>query len=110
MIQSQPEQVQHSEEQFGVEDVQFVGNRNYQFRPNNNLPAHYHPGLRNHENFSYSNPRNTLSAPPPSFQGQSSSNYNTLVENRAPNLEDNINAFVSESRKRMDAYDSASTV
>ena len=56
-MQSQPEQVQQLEEQFGLEDVQFVGNRNYQFRPNNNLRAHYHPGLRNHENFSYSNPK-----------------------------------------------------
>ena len=69
MMQSQPGQVQHSEEQFGVEDVQFVGNMNYQFRPNNNLPAHYHPGLRNHQNFSYSNPRNALNAPPPGFLG-----------------------------------------
>ena len=89
-MQNQPEQVQHSEEQFGVEDVQFVGNRNYQFRPNNNLPAHYHPGLRTHENFSYSNPRNALNAPPPGFQWQSSSDYNTPVEKRASTLEHNL--------------------
>ena len=38
-----------------IEDVNYVNNRSYTFRPNNNLPAHYHPGLRNHENFSYNN-------------------------------------------------------
>ena len=88
-----------------LEDVQFVGNMNYQFQPDNNLPAHYYPRLRNHENFCYSNPRNALNTPPPDFQGQSSSDYNTPVEKRASTLEDNLNAFVIESRKRMDAYE-----
>ena len=27
--------------------------RNYHFKPNPNLPTHYNPALRNHENFSY---------------------------------------------------------
>ena len=27
--------------------------RSYHFRPNPNLPIHYNPALRNHENFSY---------------------------------------------------------
>ncbi|GMN47034.1 hypothetical protein TIFTF001_016224 [Ficus carica] len=34
------------------EQVHYVNNQNYNYRPNN-LPTHYHPGLRNHENFSY---------------------------------------------------------
>ena len=38
-----------------IEDAKYVNNRSYLFRPNNNLPPHYHPGLRNHKNFSYSN-------------------------------------------------------
>ena len=38
-----------------IEDADYVNNRSYTFRPNNNLPSHYHPGLRNHENFSYNN-------------------------------------------------------
>ena len=29
------------------------GNRSYNFRPNTNLPTHYTPALRKHENFSY---------------------------------------------------------
>ena len=35
-----------------IEDANHVNNRSYTFRPNNNLPPHYHLGLRNHENFS----------------------------------------------------------
>ena len=36
------------------EEVQFInGNRSYNFKPNTNLPTHYTPALRNHENFSY---------------------------------------------------------
>ena len=29
------------------------GNRSYNFKSNNNIPTHYTPALRNHENFSY---------------------------------------------------------
>ena len=38
-----------------VEEANFVNNRGYVFRPNNNFPTHYHLGLRNHENISYGN-------------------------------------------------------
>ena len=38
---------------FQIEDANYVNNRSYTFQPNNNLPSHYHPRLRNHENFSY---------------------------------------------------------
>ena len=39
---------------YQVEEAQFVnGNRSYNFKPNLNLPTHYTPTLRNHENFSY---------------------------------------------------------
>ena len=33
-----------------IEDENYVNNRSYTFRPNNNLPSPYHFGLRNHEN------------------------------------------------------------
>ena len=36
---------------FQVEEVNYVNNRGYTFQLNNNLPSHYHLGLRNHENF-----------------------------------------------------------
>ena len=39
---------------YQVEEAQYVnGSRSYNFKPNNNLPTHYTPALRNHENFSY---------------------------------------------------------
>ena len=42
------------EDSYGVEEVKYVNEpRNYHFKPNPNLPAHYSPALRNHENFSY---------------------------------------------------------
>ena len=38
---------------YQVEEARLVGrNRSYNFKPNN-LPTHYTPALRNHENFSY---------------------------------------------------------
>ena len=68
-----------------IEDANYVNNRSNTFRPNNNLPSHYHPGLRNHENFSYSNqaivphepPQLSNTMAPLGFQNQgaSSSNY-----------------------------------
>ena len=38
-----------------IEDAIYVNNRSYTFCPNNNLPSHYHSGMRNHENMSYEN-------------------------------------------------------
>ena len=66
-----------------IEDANYVNKKSYTFRPNNNLPSHYHPGLRNHENFSYNNQSivphepHQLSTSTPGFhnQGASSSNY-----------------------------------
>ena len=42
------------EDSYGVKEVKYVNEpRNYHFKPNPNLPTHYSPALRNHENFSY---------------------------------------------------------
>ena len=38
-----------------IKNSNYVNNRSYTFRRNNNLPSHYHLGLRNHENFFYNN-------------------------------------------------------
>ena len=39
---------------YQLEEAQFVsGGRSYNFKPNNNLPTHYTPALRNHEKISY---------------------------------------------------------
>ena len=74
------------EEQFyDAEEVKYLGEqRNYHFKPNTNLPTHYHPALRNHENFSYGGgasqgPRQGQNPPqgyqqPPRFQQQQQGN------------------------------------
>ena len=42
------------DDSYGVEEVKYVNEpRNYHFKPNPNLPTHYSPALRNHENFLY---------------------------------------------------------
>ena len=42
------------EDSYGAEEVKYMNDpRNYHFNPNPNLPTHYSPTLRNHENFSY---------------------------------------------------------
>ena len=42
------------EGEYQVEEGQYLNrNRSYNFKPNNNLPTHYTPALRNHENISY---------------------------------------------------------
>ena len=39
---------------YGVEEIKYMNEpRSYNFKPNPNLPTHYNPALRNHENFSY---------------------------------------------------------
>ena len=39
---------------YQVKEAQYlISNRSYNFNPNLNLPTHYTPALRNHENFSY---------------------------------------------------------
>ena len=43
------------EDSYGAEEVKYVNEqRSYHFKLNPNLPTHYNPALRNHENFSYS--------------------------------------------------------
>ena len=42
------------EEHYQVEETKYMNEqRSYHFKPNPNLPTHYTPALRNHENFSY---------------------------------------------------------
>ena len=64
---------------YQVEKAQYIKrNMSYNFKPNNNLPTHYTPTLRNHENLSYgggmqqgpSLAQNYQNYAPPGFQGQ----------------------------------------
>ena len=48
------EEEPNHEGSYQVEEAQYLNaNRSYTFKPNPNLPTHYTPALRNHENFSY---------------------------------------------------------
>ena len=47
-------EIPKEEDTYEVEEAKYVNEpRNYHFKPNPNLPTHYSPSLRNHENFSY---------------------------------------------------------
>ena len=82
-----------TEEQFyDAEEVKYLGEqRTYHFKPNTNLSAHYHPALRNHENFSYGGgasqvPRHGQNPPqgyqqPPRFQQQQQENEQGKILN-----------------------------
>ena len=46
--------VPKEEDSYGAEEVKYMNEqRSYLFKPNPNLPTHYNPPLRNHENLSY---------------------------------------------------------
>ncbi|XP_062113941.1 uncharacterized protein LOC133824944 [Humulus lupulus] len=78
------------------EQCQYV-NQNYNFRPKNNLPTYYHPGLCNHEIFSYANNRNILQPPqePPRKIG----------EKPSPSLEELLKTYIVDSKARLDQHD-----
>ena len=79
----------HHRNEIKNEKVQYVNNCNPSYQ-GNNLPNYYHPGLRNHENFSYGNTKNVLQ--PPEFNNQA-------VEMKS-SFEDLLGKFISETRSR----------
>ena len=47
-------EIPKEEDTYEVEEAKYLNEpRSYHFKPNPNLPTHYNPALRNHENFSY---------------------------------------------------------
>ena len=47
-------EIQKEEDTYEVKEAKNVNEpRNYHFKPNPNMPTHYSPALRNHEDFSY---------------------------------------------------------
>ena len=48
------DEIPKEEDAYEVEEAKYLNEpRSYHFKPNPNLPTHYNPALRNHENFSY---------------------------------------------------------
>ncbi|XP_022863452.1 uncharacterized protein LOC111383569 [Olea europaea var. sylvestris] len=86
----------HQETEVANEQAQYVNSRNYNQRGSYQA-NHYHPGLRNHENLSYGNNRNTLQPPP---------GFNTHNSDGKPPLEDILGTFISETRSRFNKDES----
>ncbi|XP_022897631.1 uncharacterized protein LOC111411323 [Olea europaea var. sylvestris] len=80
----------HQETEVANEQAQYVNSKNYNQRGSYQA-NHYHPGLRNHENLSYGNNRNTLQPPP---------EFNTQNSDGKPPLEVILGTFISERRSR----------
>ncbi|XP_073023706.1 uncharacterized protein [Primulina eburnea] len=82
-----------AEEDPVVEEAQYINNnRGFGGYRGNPRPNTYHPGLRNHENFSYENNKNVLNPPP---------GFNTQKREGKPPFENLFGTFVTESGKRM---------
>ncbi|XP_073063937.1 uncharacterized protein [Primulina eburnea] len=81
-----------AEEEPIMEEAQYINNRGFGGYRGNPPPNTYHPGLRNHENFSYANKKNVLNPPP---------RFNTQKGEGKPSFEDLVGTFVTESGKRM---------
>ena len=109
-----------AEEQFyDAEEVKYLGEqRNYHFKPNTNLPTHYHPALRNHENFSYGGgasqgPRQGQNPPqgyqqPPRFQQQQQGNEQRNEyqgQRRAQSFEEQMLQFMGDNKKLLNLHE-----
>ncbi|KAK6115709.1 hypothetical protein DH2020_007978 [Rehmannia glutinosa] len=88
--------------------VNYVNNRNFNNFRNNSNPTHYHPGLRNHEKFSYANTKNVLQ-PPPGFNASSGGENGegkSSLEDALTSFINQSNAFMNDTRSRLAKQDS----
>ena len=113
--------VRAAEEQFyDAEEVKYLGEqRNYHFKPNTNLPTHYHPALRNHENFSYGggasqgprqgqNPPQGYQQPPRLQQQQQQGNEQRNKyqgQRRAQSFEEQMLQFMGDNKKLLNLHE-----
>ena len=78
------------------EQVQYINNWNYNYC-GNPMPNYYHPGLQNHENFSYGNTKNVL---------QPLLGFDSQPSEKKMSLEDAMVSFVEETKVRFKKSDS----
>ena len=104
---------------YDAEEVKYLGEpRSYHFKPNPNLPAHYHPALRNHENFSYGggasqgqrheqHPQQGYQQPPRfQQQQQGGGSINEYQgQRRAPPFEDQMLQFMGDNKKLLNLHE-----
>ena len=102
---------------YAVEEANYLNEqRAYHFKPNPNLPTHYTPALRNHENFSYGGgaqqvPRHGQNfqqgyAPPRFQQQQQGEGRNEYQgQKRAQTFEDQMLHFMGENKKLLNFHE-----
>ena len=107
------------EQLYETEEVKYLGEqRNYHFKPNTNLPTHYHPALRNHENLSYGGgasqgPRQVQNPPqgyqqPPRFQQQQQGiehRNEYQGQRRALSFEEQMLQFIGDNKKLLNLHE-----
>ena len=107
------------EQLYDAEEVKYLGEqRNYHFKPNTNLPTHYHPALRNHENLSYGGgvsqgPRQVQNPPqgyqqPPRFQQQQQGNEHRNEyqgQRRSQSFEEQMLQFMLDNKKLLNLHE-----
>ena len=107
------------EQFYDAEEVKYLGKpRNYHFKPNTNLPTHYHPELRNHENLSYGGgasqgPRQVQNPPqgyqqPPRFQQQQQGNEHRNEyqgQRRALSFQEQMLQFMGDNKKLLNLHE-----
>ena len=107
------------EQLYETEEVKYLGEqRNYHFKPNTNLPTHYHPALRNHENLSYGGgasqgPRPVQNPPqgyqqPPRFQQQQQGiehRNEYQGQRRALSFEEQMLQFMGDNKKLLNLHE-----
>ena len=102
---------------YAVEEANYLNeHRAYHFKPNPNLPTHYTPALRNHENFSYGGgaqhvPRHGQNFQqgyaPPRFQqqqlGEGRNEYQS--QKRTQTFEDQMLQFMGKNKKLLNFHE-----
>ena len=106
-----------AEGSYAVEEASYLNEqRAYHFKPNPNLPTHYTPALRNHENFSYGGraqqvPRHGQNfqqgyAPPRFQQQQQGEGRNEYQGHKsAQTFEDQMLQFMGENKKLLNFHE-----
>ena len=119
-MKEKEERVLKSEGSYQVEEAQYLNaNRSYTFKPNFNLPIHYTPALRNHENFSYGGgaqqgqrPRQNMQQYHASqgfqqqqYQQQEGQGADNQGQRTSNSFEDQRLAFMGENKRLLNIHD-----
>ena len=103
---------------YRVQEAKYMSEqRSYHFKPNPNLPTHYNPALRNHENFSYGGgasqgPRHGQNFQqgyqPPRFQQQQQQGENRNEyqgQKRTQPFEEQMLQFIGDNKRLLNLYE-----